>query len=176
MNQSWHITWNTYGTWLPGDPRGFQSWQGRKHVPPPKRYANGETETYNAADYKKRHEYSTSITGHPVRLTNDDRQDVLDAVVGELDDMPINPSVIAVCGEHIHLLAVFGEYSIRKAVGRLKSAATRRLKTRHSDWKRVWARNCHMKSVRSGKHYENVFRYVREHEEQGALVFVWGPH
>ncbi len=38
----YHVTWSTYGSWLPGDPRGFRTRGHRLHVdgdyrnPPPK--------------------------------------------------------------------------------------------------------------------------------------------
>jgi hypothetical protein len=35
MDKYWLVTWVTYGSWLPGDPRGFRTFRGREYVPPP---------------------------------------------------------------------------------------------------------------------------------------------
>ncbi len=31
MRKWFHITFSTYGTWLPGDPRGFRAWKHKLH-------------------------------------------------------------------------------------------------------------------------------------------------
>jgi len=173
MEKWWFITWSTYGSWLPGDPRGFQSWRGREHVPPPKRYSRGATETYDASDYERRLAFSKSIVEESVQLSHDDRTEVLDAIVEDLATTNVQPFIMSVAAEHVHFLAIFHEHSIRQLIGRIKSVATRRIKRRRSDLKRVWSRNCHMTSVNGRRHFDHVFEYVRRHEDQGALVYVW---
>jgi len=31
MRKWFHITFSTYGAWLPGDPRGFRAWKHKRH-------------------------------------------------------------------------------------------------------------------------------------------------
>ena len=39
MAKWWLVSWTTYGTWLPGDERGYCTWRKRTYVAPPKRFA-----------------------------------------------------------------------------------------------------------------------------------------
>src|SRR5258708_35638890 len=57
----WLVTWSTYGSWLPGDPRGFQIWRGQEYVPPPKRYAKPGEDTYDRSKYVQRHQEAKSM-------------------------------------------------------------------------------------------------------------------
>ena len=90
MSQWWLITWTTYGTWLPGDPRGFQTWQGHEFVPPPARYAKLGEPTYNLADYAERYDNARrTMVGEPVRLSTDQQRIALGAIVAEVGQMPL---------------------------------------------------------------------------------------
>jgi hypothetical protein len=71
----WLVTCTTFGTWLPGDPRGFQTWRGREYVPPPKRYARQGESTYRAEDYAVEYEAAkSSLTQEPVHFSNEQRK------------------------------------------------------------------------------------------------------
>ncbi|QDT39570.1 hypothetical protein [Stratiformator vulcanicus] len=170
----WLVTWSTYGTWLPGDPRGFQTWRKREYVPPPERYAKHNEKTYEARRYEDLH-YSAEqmMAAEPVYLEENEQQIVVAAVYDESSSMELQPSVIAVMSDHTHLLAKFGSLEIRKAVGRLKAAATRQLHSLGMTSGRAWSRCCHMKSKPTEREYLNAVAYVKKHEEQGATVFDW---
>ena len=63
----WLVTFGTYGVWLPGDPRGFQTWRGREYVPPPARYAKPGEATYDPAPHRTRYAAAKrSMTHDPV--------------------------------------------------------------------------------------------------------------
>jgi hypothetical protein len=173
--QWWLVTWSTYASWLPGDPRGFQTWRGREYVPPPVRYAKPGEKTYVAADYAQRHAAAKAYSGAPVRLTREERQTTLDAVIAEIDKLHIRAAVIAVGGEHSHLLAKFGKLDIRRTVGFLKGEATKALRETASrgNCEEIWSANCHMKSKREGIEFISAFKYVKKHIDEGAIVSVW---
>jgi hypothetical protein len=80
----WLVTWSTYGSWLPGDPRGFQTWRGKEYVPPPKRYAKPGEETYDPSKYAKTYQLAKVMVPEPVKLTQVQRQFAVDAVVAEI--------------------------------------------------------------------------------------------
>ncbi|MCG3179184.1 MAG: hypothetical protein BIFFINMI_01517 [Phycisphaerae bacterium] len=65
----WLVTWSTYGAWLPGDPRGFQTRRGRQHVPPPVRYAAPGEDVYDARRYRALFEYARSLSRGAIFLT-----------------------------------------------------------------------------------------------------------
>ena len=174
MGKWWLITWTTYGTWLPGDPRGFQTWRGETYIPPPSRYAKPGERTYQPEEYKIDHEIAKrSMVEDPVHLTIAERRIAVDAVVSEVAKMPIIPAVLAIGSEHSHLLAKFRALKIRPAVGALKAAATRELHENGMTSEHIWTQGCHMNSKGSPQEFRGAFEYVRRHEKEGAVVYIW---
>src|SRR5262245_36604629 len=105
----WLVTWSTYASWLPGDPRGFQTWRGKEYVPPPTRYANPGAATYDPRKYVGRYKAAkASAVAAPVKLSPKQREIVTDAVVTEIAKLPVVSAVLAVAAEHSHLLVKFG--------------------------------------------------------------------
>jgi len=171
----WLVTWTTYGTWLPGDPRGFRTWRGSEYVPPPKRYAAPDEATYRARDYSARYEAAQRVTDDAVLLSSTQCQVACDACVTDIDELGIVASVIAVGPVHTHLLARFGSHRIRPTVGRLKSMMTRAIKEHDPRFqpKRTWSKGCHPRSCVDECDYRTKFRYVERHRNDGAIVHVW---
>ena len=174
MAKWWLVTWTTYGTWLPGDPRGFQTWRGHVFVPPPKRYAKPGEPTYNPDDHAERYRQSLeSLNETPVFLTQPQCVAAMQAIVEELREMPMQPSILAIGRVHSHFLAQFRALEARPAVGRLKAAATQKLHENGLASARVWCRDCHLKSKAPGKEFRDAFVYVYKHRHEGAEVYVW---
>lgn len=120
----WLVTWTTYGSWLPGDPRGFRTWRGREFVPPRRRYAAVDETPYRAPDYAERYRLSKEICEDSVELSPDQRRIACDACVADINELRLAASVIAVGAVHTHLRARFGSRPIRPTAGRLKSMMT----------------------------------------------------
>jgi hypothetical protein len=169
----WLVTWSTYGSWLPGDPRGFQTWRGKEYVPPPERYARPGEETYDPAKYAGRHQSAKATTGETVRLSVGQRTCVLEAVVNEIAKLPLIPAALSVSAEHCHLLSKFGALKIRSTVGVLKGEATKALRAGGFSSDRVWSRECHPKSKREGREFLIALKYVCNHRAEGAAVYIW---
>ena len=90
---------NTYGTWLPGDPRGFRTPGHRQHIegdyrnPPPEgRYAGLHASARQ------------SMTRDPVRLSVPLRVLVLDVFLKSFGKRRIEVACISVGKVHFHLL------------------------------------------------------------------------
>ena len=170
----WLVTWNTYGTWLPGDPRGFQTWRGREYVPPPKRYAKVGEATYDPAPYRPRRAAAERrITQPAVRLAPVWRGLCVGAFAAELDRLPVTPAVLSLDDWHAHALWKVGGYPNRTAVGRLKAAASRLLHACGQGPPKVWAQGCHMDGREDEGSVRAAFRYVRGHADRGAVVHTW---
>jgi hypothetical protein len=170
----WLVTWATYASWLPGDPRGFRTFRGREYVPPPKRYAKPGEPTYQAAPYRERLAQYRAASGEPVRLSPAEQALVLPEIVTEVDSIPLVARVLAVGNHHVHLLAKFGPRPpIRRLVGRIKAAATRVWHEQAGNSTRLWSRDCDMKSKPTRDLFESAYRYVYDHIHQGALVHTW---
>lgn len=142
-------------------------------MPPPARYVNNREESYDPAVYTERLDQARKAVPDPVHLSIDQQKEALKTIVAEIGDMPLVPTVVAVDATHVHLLASFGDLKIRKVVGRLKSVVTRAIKSDTFQPKRVWAKNCHMRSMNSEDAFRNAFRYVQNHQKQNAFVYIW---
>ncbi len=166
----WFVTWTTYGSWLPGDPRGFRTFRGKEYVPPPERYAKDGEPVYDANQYAQRYAKAKEQVPDEVRLTPAEQKLVCDAVVAQLEELRIPTHIIAVGPIHIHLIARFGTHLIRPTVGRLKSFATRALPNPGCR-KRVWTKNCHMQSLNDDAALANATKYVGDHLDEGAIIW-----
>ncbi|MBS0207787.1 MAG: hypothetical protein JSS27_02435 [Planctomycetes bacterium] len=168
----WLVTWTTYGSWLPGDPRGFRTWRGREFIPPPPRYAEGGDRPFDPAEYRTRYLADKSRSLSTTRLTADQQQVAIDAVVEDISALLLEAIIVSINEAHVHLIADFGDLSIRPTVARLKSVATRALGGRERTAKRFWSSGCNMKSLADDAAVQAAFNYVKAHETEGAIVRV----
>jgi hypothetical protein len=141
-------------------------------VPPPKRYAQADEPIYKPSDYAERWQQARAQCPQGVRLSADEQEAVLTAIVDQINQLALMPVILAVGAWHVHLVAQFGALAIRPTVGRLKSFATRALPN-PGNRKRVWADGCHMKSLPSETALSHAINYVRRHEAEGAVVREW---
>ena len=168
----WLVTWTTYGTWLPGDPRGFQTRAGREYIPPPARYARPGEAAYVSGAYAGRYRHAQAVTAAPARMNAAECRGALDVILREIEHLPIEPCALAVGPTHVHLLARFGAVKIRPTIARLKSAATRAL-AGFGQGKRLWCRGCHSKSLPDEVALRRALDYVCRHVSQDAVLHVW---
>jgi len=163
----YHVTSNTYGTWLPGDPRGWRVKRHRKHVdgdyknPPP-----------DGADRELYEHARDSLKQPPVRLSPEQCQIVGKAVVEMLTMQGVEVLVLSMDAIHCHLLARFADKSVRPRVGRAKKHATFRLRE-HGHAGRVWEAKGRALPITDRSHQVNVFNYIVDHRLEGAWVWTY---
>ena len=173
MANWWLISWTTYGTWLPGDKRGYCTRRGAIYVPPPKRYAKPGEPTYKASEHTIVHTLSKSASGDPVYLSAEQMKVALDAIVAEIAEIPIVPAILSLGEWHVHWLCYFGPLKIKRVVERVKAAATRKLNSLGFSGKRPWTRDCNIRSKSNRQACRNAYRYIKQHLEQGCLIHEW---
>lgn len=175
MGKWWLVTFSTYGSWLPGDPRGFKTWRKRKYAPPPDGQSHFGEPTYNPEDYTEEHERTQRVTKEAVTFSENARRHVLEAIVEDVESLAISPAILAVAGRHVHMIAKFGGFKIRPTVGRFRFAATKRLTEHelHDGENRLWAKGCHMQSLPNKEAFLQALEYVRHHVDEGAEVYIW---
>ncbi|MFW6336959.1 MAG: hypothetical protein ACOC3G_07505 [Phycisphaeraceae bacterium] len=186
-NGWYHCTANTFGTWLPGDPRGFRARRHREHV-------EGDYKTPPTEDFSQRHDAARRrLTREPVMLSEGARGAAVEMMRHALVDVHrLDVLAISVSGMHLHILARFG-------VPALKPTASRRglghHELREADPARyymgiakersskglvaaglaapggVWARRGKIKPVRDRTHQLRVYRYILAHASEGAAVW-----
>src|SRR5947208_16332563 len=132
---TWLLTWTTYGTWLPGDVRGFVSGV---------RTETGETQIHNQpgtpvdADIPSLYRHAHSIMKQPeVRLTAAQAQ----AVIGQFRETATHCGWVlhaaAVMGNHVHLVVeAADDVPAGKLLTDFKAYATRRLDREFGDGKK----------------------------------------
>jgi REP element-mobilizing transposase RayT len=167
----YHVTFSTYNSWLPGDPRGFRSKHHRIHSsgdhrnPPPK------------GEHAGLHAHAKAISGRPVILETAQRITVGKAVVQNLLKHGHDILVISVSAMHVHTLAQLSEdlQQAKDAVGFAKLSASIRIKDDVPG--QVWARGCKPKPIRDEIHHRNTFGYICRHLDEGAWVWTFrdGP-
>ncbi len=161
----YHVTTNTYGTWLPGDPRGWRERGHRRHVdgdyrnPPPP--GTGEA----------RHRRSRELLKQPpVRLDRDERPVAGRALVEMLAHQQVEVLALSVGAVHVHALARFADGKVGPRVGRAKKHAYHRLSEAGRRGK-VWERSCGVKPIADRAHQLRVYRYILDHGQQGAWTW-----
>lgn len=164
-NGWYHVNGNTYGTWLPGDPRGWRSRHHREHVhgdyknlPPPGMYDGLRTK---AAENMKR---------NAVFLREDERRLVGKAMVELLLHKGVELLSFSLDAVHFHLLGRFGKLRIRPTVGQAKKHSTYVLKARSFEGG-IWARICDPRPIRNREHQVTAYQYILDHVKKGAWIW-----
>jgi len=104
------LTWTTYGSWLPGDERGY--------------VADGEVLPGQVVILERNRKRQKSPT---VKLNAKEKEIVKETVLGEAKKIGHKLEALTVCSNHVHLLARPYTQSIEEVVGRYKSLTTRAL-------------------------------------------------
>jgi len=125
---AWHLIWNTYGTWLPGDARGWnRRGDPRRHPPsPPLEAAVREV-----------------LRFPPLFFDGVQRAVVAEAIAASCARRAWALHALAVQTSHVHL-AVTAPHAARQVQRSLKGDATRALRDLDAsmDGRVIWARGC----------------------------------
>lgn len=159
--RTWFISSTTYGTWLPGDERGFVSntvdehgdWV-RENVP---------DTPYLVDDAARRMLAQSAMKGLPVYLTLEQAEAIAAQFHETIQHCGWRPHVFAVMANHFHIV-VTADDAVESSVilGDLKSYASRRL---NRQWSRPvsgtwWTESGSRRPVNDEVHFINVIRYV----------------
>ena len=190
-NRWLHCILGTYGSWLPGDPRGFRTRHHREHVegdsrnPPP------------PGLYEHRHEHARELMRHPpMLLAPAHRVLVCRALARTLLEYTVELVDLSVGGQHVHVLCRFpqqlpphpdgrprrppgnlrtnGPYAIAGHIlGRAKRAASVQMNRQAGkpQGRPLWARRPALKPIADRGHQLAVVRYIRNHAADGAAVW-----
>jgi len=166
-NGWYHVNGNTYGTWLPGDPRGWREQGHKRHVcgdyqnPPPLGSGNAL------------HRHSKRLLKQlPVHLTVNQRLIAGRSMVEMLLTQRIELLVLSLDDIHYHLLGRFPSVQVRPIVGRAKKHAYFEL---HGQGfvGHLWGQSSNVVPITGRNHQLNVFRYVNDHKTKGAWVWTF---
>ena len=166
-NAWYHCMGHTYGTWLPGDPRGFRTRHHREHVegdyknPPPK------------GMYIARHARAKVImTREPVYLSIEQRVLIVRLLVESLQRRDIEVIVACVTDAHFHILARFHSHNSRHVIGVAKKESSHYARqSGAATLGGLWAVRTKSRPINSREHQLNTARYIFDHRHQGGAVW-----
>jgi REP element-mobilizing transposase RayT len=173
IDRIWFLTWTTYGTWLPGDARGFVSpkFAGdapeRRNNEPGRPYDNGRPDLRRIAENK--------LAGAPVRLTRAAAEVVRRQFEETARCRGWQLLAGAIMANHVHLLVgVAGDPDPSALLRDFKSYASRALNLRGpvsvKPKPRWWTVQGSKRKIADWDALETVLRYVRE---QAYALEVW---
>ncbi|MCJ7728337.1 MAG: transposase [Sedimentisphaerales bacterium] len=140
------ITWTTYGTWLQGDRRGYV----KNGIILP---ADDELKSAN----QKQQKFQT------VKLDSSQKRIVRKAILQEAQKINQKIPAIAVCSNHVHIVAKVSSESIEQIVHRYKRLATFVLRKAGSEGK-VWSTGFDKRFCFTDKDIEQKVKYVNGHK------------
>ncbi len=139
------VTFTTYGTWLQGEKKGYVK--------------NGEIFAQNEqlkSANQRQQKYPT------FRLNSEHKQIVEKTTLEEAGRINHQIFAIAVCSNHVHIVAGVSGESIEQAVHRYKYSATLALRTLGACGK-IWSKGFDKRFCFTDKEIENKVRYVQSH-------------
>ena len=139
------VTWTTYGTWLPGDKRGYVK-QG-KIMP-------GDPKVLKASQSLQK---SATVT-----LNLEQKVVIRRAILQEAEKIGHTIEALAVCTNHIHLVARPCKKSIDSIVSRYKNVAMFALR-KDGPVRRIWTRGFDKRFCFNEKSLNQRIEYVKRH-------------
>jgi REP element-mobilizing transposase RayT len=141
------ITWTTYGSWLQGDERGFVK-DGR---------IVGKNEGLRNANVKR-------LKASPVEFGQHERQIVREAIIGKAEQLGQKIHALAVCSNHVHVVAERISQSIEMVVSHHKNAARLALQA-NGFVGRVWTRGFDKRYCFDRQQLQSRIKYVQAHDK-----------
>jgi len=186
-NDWYHIIIHTYGSWLPGDPRGHRTRHHREHV-------EGDYKNPPPDTPRRRGQFAHAkslLKRPPIMLTPALRKRIAHELASSFVDHNVLVAILCIDVNHAHILAKFESKPtdrdpwassnprnpevarIRHFVGIAKKHVTHSLSgdgliPRGGLWGK--RSDCHPISDRP--HQIMTYRYIRSHEDSGAMVLI----
>ena len=140
------VTWTTYGTWLQGDKRGYVK--------------DGEIQPSNDnLKYTNQKQQKFQV----VNLSSSQKHIVREAIVQEAEKINQKIPAIAVCSNHVHIVAEVSSEAVEQIVHRYKRSATFALRKSGLDGK-VWSTGYDKRFCFTDEDIEQKIKYVNKHK------------
>jgi REP element-mobilizing transposase RayT len=141
------VTWTTYGSWLPGDKRGYVD--------------NGKILSGNVKILQRNRKRQKAPV---VKLNAQEEEIVKQTIYAEAEKIDHKIEALVVYSNHIHLLALPHTESIEEVVGRYKSVTIRALWQRGRKG-RIWTKGYDKRFCYSEPELAARIRYVQNHHD-----------
>ncbi|MEO2014897.1 MAG: transposase [Fuerstiella sp.] len=148
---AYFITWTTYGTWLPGDERGWQR-RGQSGIKPP----NEMLVQMAKSDIKE-----TAFL-----LSNDDREIVESVIVKHCEIRGWNLHTVNARSNHVHVVVTASGYHPKTVRDQFKAWSSRNLKPHNAGRERFWTKGASCRWINQEDDLEAAIIYVAEAQDQ----------
>ncbi len=151
------ITWTCYGTWLPGDSRGWNNWHRGYQIPQPR-----------LEDWSR-----DQMADQPVILCDAQRQIVHETITDHCRFRGWTLHQHDCRTNHVHVVVSAVDYHVGKVRSEFKSWSTRRLKEQQRKRglplrKRWWARGGSGRILFDDDALSAAIQYVGEAQDKGG--------
>ncbi len=141
------VTWTTYGTWLPGDDRGY--------------VAHGKILAKNEG---LRQANMGRLKSKIVNLSQQEQETIREAILSKSEDLEQKIYANVVCSNHVHIVAQRISKSIERVVSYYKNAA--RLVLRANGFSgRLWTRGFDKRFCYDHSQLEGRIEYLQGHPD-----------
>ena len=140
------LTWTTYGTWLQGDSRG---WVKKSEI----HDSNSAIEDSNRKQMKAK----------MVTLTKEQRTLITQAIIEDAKYLGQKLFALAICNNHVHIVAENINLPIGRVVSHYKHAARLALQKNRFQGK-LWTRGFDKRYCMNTQELNAKIAYVRKHE------------
>lgn len=146
------LTWTTYGTWLPGDERGWVE-RGKGQRP---------------AEPSLRRSAERALSESPCTLTTGHRKVVESTIRAHCKIREWQLHAVAVRSNHVHVVVSAREKSPEDVASQLKPWSTRKLKEADGDSRRLkwWTERGSCRYISDNESLESVMIYVSEAQDR----------
>ena len=147
------LTWTTYGSWLPGDARGWVDDHGLTREPSP----------------GLAHQARRLMPEHSVVLTTHQRHAVEDAIVAECTFRGWTLHAVTCRTTHVHVVVSAGERIPHRVMGSFKAWCSRRLSDDVQGRQRWWTKGGSMRRLYDHRAIEATVEYVIECQDRPRI-------
>jgi len=147
---AYFITWTTYGTWLPGDERGWRRW-GEGGVQPP-----SEVFADMAASEMREAAFTLSL---------DDRELVEHTISRHCEIRSWTLHSVAARSNHVHVVVAARGYHPKTVRDQFKAWCTRHLKPSHRGRERFWTEGGSCRWINHEDDLKSVIVYASDAQD-----------
>ena len=148
---AYFLTWTTYGTWLPGDDRGWN----RK----------GEFESL-PSDPLTNESAKATLKESPFLTSASDRLIVENTIHKHCQIRSWELHAINVRTNHVHVVTTAPKFQPKTVVSQFKAWCTRNLKPNHPDRERFWTQRASYRWLNKESELSSAIDYVLEAQDR----------
>lgn len=153
---AYFLTWTTYGTWLPGDERGWN------------RKGEHELLRHN----RVRHESATAkLKETQFLLASDDCSLVESVILLHCDKREWKSHALSIRSNHIHAVVTAPDYKPETVVSQFKAWCSRHLQERHPQRKRFWTQGASKRWINQESDLAVAIEYTLDAQDRKGVEY-----